>query len=40
MRKAQNNYYKDKRVIGEKVEYQNMINKEYKVDKFLNNMDE
>lgn len=40
MRKAQKNYYKEKKVIGAKVAYQNMINKEYKVDKFLGNMED
>jgi hypothetical protein len=40
MRKAQKNYYKEKAIIGRKVAYQNMINKEYKVDQFLGNMED
>ena len=35
MRNAQSNYYRERKVIGAKVAYKNMINKEYKVDKWL-----
>ena len=35
MRKCQRNYYKEKPILGAKVAYKNMINKEYKVDKWL-----
>ena len=35
MREAQRNYYKDRPKAGYKVAYQNMINKEQLVDKFL-----
>ena len=35
MRKAQKNYYKDRPKVGYKVAYNNMINKEYLVDQWL-----
>ena len=35
MREAQRNYYKDRPKVGYKVAYQNMINKEQLVDKWL-----
>lgn len=35
MRKCQRNYYKEKPILGAEVAYKNMINKEYKVDKWL-----
>ena len=35
MRKAQKNYYKDRPRVGYKVAYNNMINKEYLVDQWL-----
>ena len=35
MRSAQKSYYQERKVIGAKVAYKNMINKEYKVDKWL-----
>jgi hypothetical protein len=35
MREAQRNYYKDKKQVGYKVAYYNMINKEILVDEYL-----
>ena len=35
MRAAQKNYYKEKPILGVEVAYKNMLNKEYKVDKWL-----
>ena len=35
MREAQRNYYKDRPKVGYKVAYQNMVNKEQLVDKWL-----
>lgn len=35
MREAQRNYYKDRPKVGYKVAYQNMVNKEQLVDKYL-----
>ena len=35
MREVQRNYYKDRPKVGYKVAYQNMINKEQLVDKWL-----
>lgn len=40
MRDAQKNYYKDKKQVGYKVAYYNMINKETLVDEFLKKMEE
>lgn len=39
MRAAQRDYYKNKDIEGRKVAYQNMINKEYKVDEFLKSLE-
>lgn len=39
MREAQKNYYKDRPKVGYKVAYQNMINKEAKVDEWLKKME-
>ena len=35
MREAQKNFYKDKPIVGSKVAYANMRNKEYQVDRWL-----
>jgi hypothetical protein len=35
MREAQKNYYKERKIVGAKVAYKNMINKEYWVDEYL-----
>lgn len=35
MRDAQRNYYKERRIVGAKVAYKNMLNKEFKVDQWL-----
>ena len=35
MREAQKNYYVEKPILGRDVTYKNMINKEYQVDKWL-----
>lgn len=40
MRDAQKNYYKDKKQVGYKVAYYNMINKETLVDEYLKRMEE
>ena len=40
MRDAQKNYYKDKKQVGYKVAYYNMINKETLVDEYLKKMEE
>ena len=40
MREAQKNYYKDKKQLGYKVAYYNMINKETLVDEYLKRMEE
>ena len=40
MREAQRNYYKDKKQVGYKVAYYNMINKETLVDEYLKKMEE
>lgn len=40
MRDAQKNYYKDKKQVGYKVAYYNMINKEALVDECLKKMEE
>lgn len=40
MREAQKNYYKDKKQVGYKVAYYNMINKETLVDEYLKRMEE
>ena len=40
MREAQKNYYKDKKQVGYKVAYYNMINKETLVDEYLKKMEE
>lgn len=40
MRKAQTNYYKDRKIVGAKVAYKDMINKEYWVDEYLKKMEE
>lgn len=40
MREAQRNYYKDRPKVGDKVAYQNMINKEQLVDEYLKKMEE
>ena len=40
MREAQKNYYRDKKQVGYKVAYYNMINKETLVDEFLKKMEE
>ena len=39
MREAQKNYYKDRKIVGAKVAYKNMINKEYWVDEYLKKME-
>lgn len=39
MREAQRNYYKDKKQVGYKVAYYNMINKEILVDEYLKKME-
>ena len=40
MREAQKNYYRDKKQVGYKVAYYNMINKETLVDEYLKKMEE
>lgn len=40
MRDAQKNYYKDKKQVGYKAAYYNMINKETLVDEYLKRMEE
>jgi hypothetical protein len=39
MREAQKNYYKEHKIVGAKVAYRNMINKEYWVDEYLKKME-
>lgn len=39
MREAQKNYYKERKIVGAKVAYKDMINKEYWVDEYLKKME-
>lgn len=39
MREAQKNYYKERKIVGAKIAYKDMINKEYWVDEYLKKME-
>ena len=39
MREAQKNYYKERKIVGAKVAYRDLINKEYWVDEYLKKME-